>query len=283
MKFFEEKELMRFFALIVFVWMTTTFGGAYAHDQTSKATYLGNAGVMVARGETKILFDAFYENSYGQYALVPDEISKAMIAGEAPYDDIDAIFISHVHGDHFTAEPAIAYLRAQDSVHLYGSNQVLEAIINAGVSEADPLMNRIHGFNLTPEDGSEHFNVGALKVDFVAIPHAGNRPTIQNFAWRVTLDDQTTVLHLGDAGTVRADFERHREHFATKRTHAAFPPYWFMGNEDGEAILTDIIAPKQAVGVHVPARAAGNGDQWRATAGGDLFTDPGEKREISED
>ncbi len=273
---------MRILAIVLFAILAIP-PTSFAHDDLARATYIGNAGVMVARGESKILFDAFYSNSYGQYALVPDEISDAMMAGEAPYDGIDAIFISHVHGDHFTAEPAIAYLRQQDTVHLYGSNQVVDAIINAGVNLDDPLMNRIHGFDLAPQDDAQQFNIGTLQVDFVAIPHAGNRPNIQNFAWRVTLDDETTVLHLGDAGTIRKDFERHRGHFSSKKTTAAFPPYWFLGNDDGEAILDNIIAPTQAIGIHVPARAAGNGPEWRALAGGDLFTDPGEMRELSED
>ena len=38
---------------------------ALAHDHAARATYLGNEGVMVARGDTKILFDAFYADSYG--------------------------------------------------------------------------------------------------------------------------------------------------------------------------------------------------------------------------
>lgn len=254
--------------------------GALAHDLAARATYLGNEGVMVARGETKILFDAFYANSYGQYALVPDEISTPMLAGEAPYDGVDAIFVSHVHGDHFTAEPAIAYLRKQTGVHLYGSVQVVDAIKAAGVAEDDEVMARVHGFDLSPEDPAEQFEIDALTVDVVAIPHAGNRPNIQNFAWRITLDAETTVIHLGDAGTVRADFERHADHFASKETHAAFPPYWFIGHDVGEAILNEIIDADQSIGVHVPARAAGNGDLWRAQAGGDLFTDPGETRDL---
>lgn len=267
-------------------WMATLFivfsalNNALAHDSGAHATYLGNEGVMVARGGTKILFDAFYANSYGQYALVPDDISAAMMSGAEPYDDINAIFVSHVHGDHFTAAPAIAYLRAQPGVSLYGSVQVVEAISAAGIAEDDPLMERIHGFDLSPEDKAERFDIGALSVDVVAIPHAGNRPNIQNFAWRVTLGDRTTVIHLGDAGTVRADFERHRDHFSAKKTDAAFPPYWFFGDDAGEAILEDILTADQSIGVHVPARAAGNGDQWRAQAGGDLFTDPGETRDL---
>lgn len=258
----------------------TFASSALAHDHAARATYLGNEGVMVARGDTKILFDAFYANSYGQYVLVPDEISGPMLAGEAPYDGIDAIFVSHVHGDHFTAEPTIAYLQQHTDVHLYGSAQVVDAIKMAGVPKDDEIMMRVHGFDLSPEDPAEQFKIGALAVDVVAIPHAGNRPNIQNFAWRVTLDDETTVIHLGDAGPVRADFERHADHFASKDTHAAFPPYWFIGHDVGEAILNDIIAADQSIGIHVPARAAGNGDQWRAQAGGDLFTDPGEMRDL---
>lgn len=251
-----------------------------AHDPAAEATYLGNEGVMVARGETKILFDAFYAESYDQYALVPDDISDAMMAGAKPYDGIDAVFVSHVHGDHFTAEPAIAYLRAQPHVRLYGSQQIHDAIVEAGVAEDDPLMTRVVALDLAPTDPPETIRFDGLDIDVVAIPHAGDRPDIQNLAWRVALDGATTVMHLGDAGTVVSDFSRHLAHFKARKTHAAFPPYWFFGDQNGDAILNDIIEADQAIGIHVPARAAGNGDEWRTRAGGDLFTDPGETREI---
>jgi len=260
----------------IFLW-----GGAAAHDDPARAHYLGNEGVMIVHEDTKILFDAFYANSYGQYALVPDEIAGAMMTATPPYDGIDAIFVSHVHGDHFTAAPAITYLRAHETVHLYGSQQVYDAILAAGVAADEPLMARVHGFDLDPEDEAKSFKVGALSVDVVAIPHAGNRPTIQNFAWRVTLDDEVTVMHLGDADPEPADFTRHQAHFDAKKTHTAFPPDWFIGLERGEMILKEIIGANQVVGIHVPKRAGGNGDQWRARAGGDLFTDPGETREVS--
>ena len=253
---------------------------SHAHDEAT-AHYLGNEGVMVVHGDTKILFDAFYASSYGQYALVPEETSAAMLAGEAPYDGVDAIFVSHVHGDHFTAEPAIAYLRSQPGVHLYGTRQVVTAILETDIDADDPLMARVHEVNIGPDDEAVSMVVDDLEIDVVAIPHSGNRPSIQNYAWRVTLDDELTVMHLGDAGTIQAHFDRHAEHFAAKKTDAAFPPYWFIGNRDGEKILTNIIDAEQVIGIHVPIRAAGNGDSWRAQAGGDLFTDPGETRSIN--
>ena len=249
-----------------------------AHDDPAVAHYLGNEGVLVVHDDTKILFDAFYANSYGQYALVPDNLSAEMISGDAPFDGIDAVFVSHIHGDHFSVAPALEYLRVQKDVHLYAPQQVADAFQEAGVEESDPLLARIHGYDLAPDDNAKAFTVGNLNIDVVAIPHAGNRPDIQNFAWRVTLDDEKTVIHLGDAGTVTSHFARHADHFDNKKTDTAFPPYWFLGDDNGAKILEEIIKVDQVIGIHVPARAAFNGDEWRARVGGDLFTDPGETR-----
>lgn len=269
-------------AFIALFSISTWITGVAAHDPAARATYLGNEGVMVARGDVKILFDAFYAESYGEYALVPKAINEAMMSGAPPYDGIDAVFVSHVHGDHFSPEPAIAYLRAQRHVLLYGSQQIYDAIVETGVAPDDPLMDRVIAHDLAPADSPESIDLDGLQIDVVAIPHAGGAQTahIQNLVWRVTLDAKTTVIHLGDAGAVPENFARHEDHFAARKTHAAFPPYWFFGDEEGEAILTNYINADQSIGVHVPARAVGAGDEWRARAGGDLFTDPGETRKI---
>ncbi len=252
---------------------------AFAHDHAT-ATYLGNTGIMVARGETKILFDAFYSNSYGQYTLVPDDINDAMMNNTPPYDGVDAIFISHVHGDHFTAVPAIAYLRAHEDVKLYGSIQVRDAILETGIAEDDPLMTRIFGYDLEPEHQAISFDLEGIDVEVVSIPHSGNWPDIQNFAWRATLDDETTVMHLGDSGLNEKDFERHKAHFEERHTQSAYPPYWFLTEEAGRMILETYIKADTVTGVHIPARATGHGDETRQQVGGDLFTDPGETRII---
>ena len=258
--------------------ITLLAGSATAHD-AARATYLGNEGVLVTRGDTKVLFDAFYTVSYGQYVLVPDDMAKAMMAGDPPYDGIDAIFVSHVHGDHFTAGPAIEYLRRHTSVQLYGSAQTRDAI-TAEVDADDPILDRVIVADIQPHDEPKHFHVGELDIDVVAIPHAGgpSRADVQNLSWRVTLDDETTVVHFGDAGTNKVDFDRHGEHFKAKRANAAFPPYWFYGNEEGEAIMRSHFHADKVIGIHVPAAAMDNGDAWRKQAGGDLFTDPGETR-----
>lgn len=253
---------------------------ANAHDHAT-AHYLGNEGVMVEREDTKILFDAFYANGFDNYPLVPHSISNAMLRGEAPFDGVDAIFVSHVHGDHFTAKPAITYLRAQPDVVLFGPTQVRDAILKSGVAENDPVMRRVKTYTINPEDSVSSYTLGDLEIDVVAVPHTGTWTKIQNYAWRVTLGDDTTVIHLGDADPRVSNFARHQAHFDSKKTHTAFPPYWFIGDRNGELILNDIIKATQSIGIHVPKAAIGNGDQWRKKARGDLFTDPGETRTIS--
>ena len=267
------------FALLLSWASLALASGAEAHGP-ARATYLGNAGVMVARGETKIVFDAFYADSHGEYLLVPEAIEDALMTGKAPFDGVDAAFVSHVHGDHFTPAPMIAFLRVQPSVVLYAPEQARRALIAAGVVKDDPILRRVRAFDLAPADAAQSVSVGALTIDVVALPHAGDLKDIQNYAWRVTLDDETTVIHFGDAGAVPENFGRHRAHFAAKPHDAAFPPFWWFLEDAGRSVLDAHIRATQTIGVHVPASALGKGDETRAEIGGDLFTNPGETRDI---
>lgn len=52
------------------------------------ATYLANAGVMIANGETKIIFDPLFRNDYGLYQLVALDMEDALMAGHAPFHSL---------------------------------------------------------------------------------------------------------------------------------------------------------------------------------------------------
>ena len=108
---------IRIFALIIVAVMCNT---SYADkEQTWSAHYLANAGVMIARGETKILFDPFFRNDYGQYDLVPEKMEAALFAGTQPWDGIDAIF-NRVHG--------LELERNSDAVQLDMDGLLIEAV-----------------------------------------------------------------------------------------------------------------------------------------------------------
>jgi len=257
--------------------------GPQSSDLPRQATarYLANEGVLIELDDTKVLFDAFFSNSYNNYSLVPDTKVLALQAGTAPYEGIDALFISHAHGDHFSPEPTLAYLRAQSGVHLFGPIEAVDAL-KALIPEGDSLAKRLTAFTLNPNDPPQNLSIGDIDIDVVAIPHAGGKRMegVRNLVFRVTLNEALTVVHMGDAAPEIPLFEAQQRHWNYRTTDHAFPPYWFFEAPDGEHILENNIGALNTTGVHVPAKATGKGDEWRERLGADLFTDPGEERTL---
>lgn len=276
-----EKLLSVLPAIILGVFLVTASGHCDGHEQpTGEARYLGNEGVMVAVAGHKVLVDAFYAQSFSTYSLVPEHLVTDMMSGRPPFDDVAAVFVSHVHGDHFSPAPLLAYLRAQTQVQIFCPEQVLDKLVQAGAG-AD-ILDRVTAIDLKPGDVPEQLRSGDLEIAVVALPHAGGArmADVRNLSFRVTLGDTHTFVHLGDAAIDQPAFARLESFWADRQVDTAFTPYWFLGDETGLRLLRDYLAPGRVVGIHVPAAAAGQGDAWRAQLGADLFTDPGEFRRL---
>lgn len=264
--------------LILTIFLVFTFQ-AWAHDQSSVARYLGNEGVIVNGPSTAVLFDAFYAESYGSYLLIDKDVENAMLDGKPPYDMVKAIFVSHVHGDHFSVTPARKYLRKHPTIKLYASGQVIDALTEGTGDEFDQQLLR---FDLKPGETTEMATEQGYSVAVASIPHAGGdrQSHIENLVFRIALEDGPVVVHLGDAAVDTTLFRSVNAFFDEVSINIAFPPYWFFQEDEGREILKTIVKATQTVGIHVPAEARGNGDEWRTRVGGDLFTDPGEIRKI---
>lgn len=253
---------------------------ARAHDP-AEARYLGNEGVLVARGDTKILFDAFYAESFGgMYTLVPAPLEAALMKGEPPFDGIDAIFVSHIHPDHFNSRKVIAYMRAHPNVRLYAGIDVVGAIRAADAS-SDPLMQRVVPVHVPVGEKAAMFAVEGLAISAFSIPHSGDGP-VPHYAFRVTLDDRTTVLHLGDATDTERFYQPYQRDFDALRPDVAFVPTWLMTSESGKRILEQRIRPRDVIGIHAEDKARGRKVNARREVGGDLFLEPGDTRKIPE-
>ncbi len=263
---------------------------AHAHD-THMAQYIANEGVLVTSGDhehpTKLLFDPFFHNDYGAYQLAPEEMRSAMMKGEAPFDDIAALFISHAHGDHFDADDVNTYLSTHQNVRLFAPLQAVEAMQKAeswdesnelritaiALERGEPAMKIV----LTGRDEAE---IAAITT--VRIPHAGwpGRADVQNMVYRVEIHDGATVMHMGDADPNDDHYAPYGDVWDAARTHMAFPPYWFYGSDAGRAILDERLNIQSAVGVHVPVSVPGGLSTLRAQGMGDYFSIPGETRSI---
>lgn len=247
---------------------------------STEARHIGNAGVMITHGGTKILFDPLYRNSYNNYHLVPADVKAAVIAGAAPFDGIDAVLISHAHGDHFDPLDIIAFHAGQPDALIIGPAQAIEAMEETGEVSA-AMRDRFVPMGL--EYGADPLKVDfdGLVVEAVRIPHAGGagRRGIENLVYRVTLEGAASVMHMGDADPALEHFAPYAEHWQAAKTGTAFPPYWFFLSAEGVSILDDRLNVGNAIGVHVPVAVP----PALPASGRDFFAEPGGVRDITGD
>ncbi len=240
--------------------------------------YLGNEGVMFTSGETKVLFDPFFNNDYGQYALVPEEIRHAIFNGKAPYDKISALFISHAHGDHFSSKDVLKFISVHKNVKVFAPQQAIELLLKE--PDASQFSDQLKGIKLNNGKSSKSISLSNIAVDAIRIPHAGwpSRAAVENIVFTVTIDKNVSVVHLGDADANEKHFDDHVELFHDHETDVALPPYWFFESKKGNAILENSINAKVNIGIHVPT----NVPVSLKDTGKDYFSKPGETRIIKD-
>ena len=258
---------------------------SFAADTLSRVHYLANEGVLIVHGETKILFDPLFVTDYGQYQLVPAQMEKDMITGAPPFDGVDAVFVSHHHGDHFAPESMLSFLKLRDDVKLYAPAQAVAALHSVAGAEDQAVFERVTGIALEYGNDPVTIIVGDLQIAAVRIPHSGwpRRMTdIENISFRVTLDETVTVLHMGDADPNPEHFSMHLDHWENRKLDLALPPYWFFNSRGGRIVLDGYLNPGHAIGIHVPTDMPDDPSKRpNEFLGFDLFTEPGEWREIS--
>jgi len=256
-----------------------------AAEPSGRVLYLANEGVMISKGDVKILFDPLFDTSFGQYQLLPKQMEKDLFAGLPPFDGVDAVFVSHYHGDHFSPELMLSFLKSREDIKLYAPTQAVSALHAVAGVQDEAVFHRVTGIDL--EHGGEpvRLTVGDLLIEAAFIPHSGwqrRAIEVKNLAFRVTLDEEITVLHMGDADPDPEHFSQNRGYWIDAEHNLALPPYWFFDSAGGRIILDEFIQPDHAIGVHVPVAIPDDPSKRSdELIGFDLFTKPGESREIS--
>jgi hypothetical protein len=149
--------------------------------------------------------------------------------------------------------------------------------------ESEDVFSRVTEIRLEYKDAPMVIETGGLVVEAVRIPHTGwpdRQLDVENIVYRVTLDESTTVAHLGDADTREVHFAHDGPYWERRPLDVAFPPYWYFQSEEGRRVLENRLKPRHAVGIHVPVELTSPADRPSELAEYDLFVTPGETRDI---
>lgn len=249
--------------------------GLVAPAAEGSATYIANEGVMVSSGALKILFDPLMEDDLGVYQSPPPALLGALKEGRAPFDGVDAVFVSHAHKDHFSAEAVNAYLARHETVRLFAP-AAAAAMLRAAPNWSPALDARVNPAALGVGE-SIAFGLPGAVVEGVRIPHAGGARTadVENIAWRVAAESGASVVHLGDGEGSQADVARSPD-LAARRVDVAFAPFWIASTRADADALARRLNADSVIAIHAPKTPPAD----LASSGVDYFSQPGETRAI---
>ncbi len=247
-------------------------------------TSILNAGVSARMGGAKFLFDPLYDNHFGSLAEMGEPLIEAIINGSAPYDNVDTVFVSHAHGDHFSAEYLNRMMAAQPGVQLIAPAQAEEAMQGHEMWQ-DDFAERITGVALSNGEAAERIEVAGVVVEALRTPHAGwpeRHSEVHNITFRVSATNSVgapiRVMHMGDADPAAQHFTMNSKFFCCARTNLVMVPFWFFQQDDAGLLIDRTLNAEEAVGVHVPAETPAflTSSEW------DYFTKVGEELPIKE-
>ena len=215
-------------------------------------TYLANEGFMIAGGGRKVLIDALFGAGLRGYPVVSTAQRELLEQARAPFADVDAVFATHFHDDHFNAESVLAHLTHNPQAFFFSTNQAADKLKATG--KFDAVKTRIVA--QLPKEGERiHSGHRGLHVQLLNIHHGRGRPT-ENLGFIVEIAGKR-ILHIGDSEAEAAVFQKYE--LVKDRIDVAFLPYWYFLEDDKKQAVRAHIQPRHIVLMHLPPDIDGYG------------------------
>src|SRR5687768_13022928 len=90
--------------------------------------YIANEGLLISSRDKRVLIDGLHRLYKPDYAYLPDVEREKIEAAQAPFDKIDLVLVSHLHGDHFHPESVGLYLKHNTKAVFASSQQVVDEV-----------------------------------------------------------------------------------------------------------------------------------------------------------
>lgn len=133
-----------------------------------KITSVANAGLMIEGNGKKILLDAVYSRAPKGFSPIPADKFVRLTAGEAPYDAVTHVLVSHYHWDHYATDAMKRFLEHNSPVlwmiDTYGMPQKLPQ--SADVRLIPPEKDKMFTLDLGNGDKAEAFVIAHSGREF---------------------------------------------------------------------------------------------------------------------
>jgi L-ascorbate metabolism protein UlaG (beta-lactamase superfamily) len=152
--------------------------------------FLGVDGFFIAHRGARILIDALIDQSQVSDAL----ITESLLGGESPFNEVDLMLITHIHGDHYEPNDVLQFLRGHPETQVLSTSQVATDLLSL-LEVDDPLRERIVAVEFN--EGEEvTLTVNQVQLTAFDLPHPGS-DNLENHGFMLHLGD-LNLLHTGD-------------------------------------------------------------------------------------
>ncbi len=199
---------------------------------------------MIAGAGRKILIDALFGEGLDGYAVVSPAQRALLEQAREPFADVDAVFATHFHDDHFNATSVLAHLMSNPQAFFFSTPQAADKLKATG--KFDAVKTRVVA--TLPKEG-ERFHSGhrGLHAQLLNIHHGRKRP-VENLGFIVEIGGKR-ILHIGDSEAEAAVFQKYE--VAKDRIDVAFLPFWYFLDDDWKRAVREQIQPRHIVVMHI--------------------------------
>ncbi|MDH4273189.1 MAG: MBL fold metallo-hydrolase [Candidatus Aminicenantes bacterium] len=211
--------------------------------------YVANSGVLVGSGETKLLVDALFDKPNPEYRAPTPELLDKIRKGEAPFDGVDLVLVTHNHPDHFDAALAVRFLEARPEPVLLAPADAVEAMrkVAADWAKIEP---RVVAIDLQVGE-KESKDLKGVSVTAFRTLHSGDQEAPMNLMYLVDLGGWR-VFHEGDS---TGNVDEYRAFGLGKDPiDLALVHFWFPLEPNCAQFLQEVLKPDHIALTHLPIR-----------------------------
>ncbi|MFA5011825.1 MAG: MBL fold metallo-hydrolase [Ignavibacteria bacterium] len=231
-------------------------------QNSATVCYIANEGFMVEASGKKILFDGLFGGFNANWCDVPTSDTKVKLEeATPPFDNIDLIFISHNHSDHFNKEMVVKHLLKNSKCKVVCPEQVYKKLESAdGFKD---IQNSVLEF--TPDINRDTaVIIDGMKIKIYRLEHSrymgrdsitGNEinlhQNVENIGFLLETDE-IRVFHCGDINPWNEE-QLKKFNLKDENIDIAFLERLFLTNREGKGIelINEYIKPRNTIFMHI--------------------------------